>query len=200
MTTPLHTFKTGDLARYQGGDIKWRVDTVSFVDIVVLKGPKLSRTMTAAEAAGNLVHVWPSDGKMHMPDRLLEVEKYLVRFVDNGYIADPIYESIGVRGDIRDLNRQRDERPLHRNAPCSTAPMPEMDAEVFRRRSENLVAELEQLEVGKPKTFLAAEEALREARVDAMLRYAEDPTPANWATRGALNVAIEEMRRVKGLF
>jgi hypothetical protein len=61
-------------------------------------------------------------------------------------------------------------------------------------------AELTAMHVGRPRNYDEAMQALRDARVEAMLRYVAEPTQANWANRAALNVAITEAEKVKGLF
>jgi hypothetical protein len=77
-------------------------------------------------------------------------------------------------------------------------------AETEAREHDDLArranVELTAMHVGRPRTYDEAMAALRDARVEAMLRYAAEPTPANWANRAALNVAITEVEKVKGLF
>jgi hypothetical protein len=179
MSDSIHGFANGDVLTFRGGRSEWKVISApSFSSAVHLRSiGGAVRQLKAVDARRDLAFVQdPAEGHHARKQRVLE------------YIARAETEA-------REL-----EAEIERRAHVDRAPSPRGIQNLSPRGIQRLEAELTAMHVGRPSNYDEAMRALRDARVEAMLRYVAEPTPANWANRAALNTAITEAEKVKGLF
>lgn len=154
-------------------------------DVLVFRGGRSEWTVTSGASFSSGLTIRSTGGSI----RTINAEDARV---DLAFVAPPAE-------GYQERKRRVDEYVARAEALQEQYRAPEV-GELSPRASANLDAELVAMHVGRPRNYDDALRALREARVDAMMRYVSEPTPANWATRAALNVAIVEAEKVKGLF